>query len=97
MDKKEATDKKIEAMNMYDKLNFENQNTVFMVLKGMLISQENTKKICDVYGGVADLKNKVLKCVETPEFVFKSLDCFLIKKRCFFGWRGGGSSLGLHL
>lgn len=48
MDKKEATDKKIEAMNMYDKLNFENQNTVFMVLKGMLISQENTKKICDV-------------------------------------------------
>jgi len=29
-------------------LNFENQNTVFMVLKGMLISQENTKKICDV-------------------------------------------------
>ena len=48
MDKKEATDKKIEAMNMYDKLNFENQNTVFMVLKGMLISQENTKKFCDV-------------------------------------------------
>ena len=48
MDKKEATDKKIEAMNMYDKLNFENQNTVVMVLKGMLISQENTKKICDV-------------------------------------------------
>ena len=48
MDKKEATDKKIEAMNMYDKLNFENQNTVFRVLKGMLISQENTKKFCDV-------------------------------------------------
>lgn len=47
MNKIEATDKKIEAMDMYDKLNFENQNTVFMVLKGMLISQENTKKFCN--------------------------------------------------
>ena len=43
MNKKEVSDKIKETVDMYHKLNSENQSTAFLVIQSMLTSQKNTE------------------------------------------------------
>lgn len=46
MNKKEASDKIKETVDMYQKLNSGNQSTAYLVIQSMLASQKNTEAVC---------------------------------------------------